>query len=72
MGVIAPHAEQAEKLRTLLRSQGVAVGGGGLLVGSTEQFQGLERRAIIISAVRSDPATDSSPTLRLIHLRPGD
>ncbi len=56
IGIITPYAKQAEKLRTLLRSQGVAVGGGGLLVGSTEQFQGLERRVIIISAVRSDPS----------------
>jgi helicase MOV-10 len=56
IGIITPYAKQAEKLRALLRSQGVAVGGGGVLVGSTEQFQGLERRVIIISSVRSDPS----------------
>ena len=56
IGIITPYAKQAEKLRTLLRSRGMAVGGGGLLVGSTEQFQGLERRVIIISTVRSDPS----------------
>ena len=56
IGIITPYAKQAEKLRTLLRSQSVEVGAGGLLVGSTEQFQGLERKVIIISAVRSDPS----------------
>ena len=56
IGIITPYAKQAAKIRTLLRSVGVEVGPGGLLVGSTEQFQGLERRVIIISAVRSDPS----------------
>jgi superfamily I DNA and/or RNA helicase len=56
IGIITPYAMQAVKLRMLLMSQGVPARGNGVMVGSTEQFQGQERRVIIISTVRSDPA----------------
>ncbi|KAJ1472185.1 AAA domain-containing protein, partial [Baffinella frigidus] len=56
IGIITPYAKMAEKIRTTLRSQGVEVGGNGIMVGTTEIFQGQERRVIIISTVRSDPS----------------
>ncbi|KAF6757614.1 RNA helicase [Ephemerocybe angulata] len=48
VGVIAPYHAQCLKLRTALRS--VA---DGIKVGSVEEFQGQERKVIIISTVRS-------------------
>ncbi|KAF9057246.1 P-loop containing nucleoside triphosphate hydrolase protein [Panaeolus papilionaceus] len=48
IGIIAPYHAQVVKLRTALRS--VA---DGVKVGSVEEFQGQERRVIIISTVRS-------------------
>ncbi|KAJ7150890.1 P-loop containing nucleoside triphosphate hydrolase protein [Mycena crocata] len=48
IGVITPYHAQCLKIRTRLRS--VA---GGVKVGSVEEFQGQERRVIIISTVRS-------------------
>ncbi|KAG6843566.1 hypothetical protein H0H93_000619, partial [Arthromyces matolae] len=48
IGVIAPYNAQCRKIRTALR--GVA---DGVKVGSVEEFQGQERRVIIISTVRS-------------------
>ncbi|KDQ06708.1 hypothetical protein BOTBODRAFT_244447 [Botryobasidium botryosum FD-172 SS1] len=48
IGVIAPYSAQCGKIRTILRQQY-----SGITVGSAEQFQGQERRAIIISTVRS-------------------
>jgi len=49
IGVISPYRKQAEKIKTLLRGKGME----GVKVGSVEEFQGQERRVIIISAVRS-------------------
>ena len=49
IGVISPYAKQCQKLRTLLASKGC----GGVQVGSVEQFQGQERRVVVISTVRS-------------------
>lgn len=51
IGIITPYAKQKQKLRQ-------AIYGGGarfseIKVGSTEEFQGQERRVIIISTVRS-------------------
>ncbi|KDQ06469.1 hypothetical protein BOTBODRAFT_149656 [Botryobasidium botryosum FD-172 SS1] len=46
IGVISPYSAQCGKIRTLLSSPEITVG-------STEQFQGQERTAIIISTVRS-------------------
>jgi hypothetical protein len=51
IGVISPYRKQVQKLRKLLEAKG----SGGVKVGSTEEFQGQERKVIIISAVRSDP-----------------
>ncbi|KAI0062690.1 P-loop containing nucleoside triphosphate hydrolase protein [Artomyces pyxidatus] len=48
IGVVAPYHAQCVKLRTLLRP--IAE---GIKVGSTEEFQGQERRVMIISTVRS-------------------
>ncbi|KAF7318307.1 RNA helicase [Mycena chlorophos] len=48
IGVIAPYHAQCLKIRTLLRT--VAE---GVKVGSVEEFQGQERKVIIISTVRS-------------------
>ncbi|KAI0062693.1 P-loop containing nucleoside triphosphate hydrolase protein [Artomyces pyxidatus] len=48
IGVIAPYHAQCVKIRTILRP--IA---DGIKVGSTEEFQGQERRVMIISTVRS-------------------
>lgn len=52
IGVITPYAKQKEKIRKYLRSKGL----DGVTVGTTEEFQGSERRVIIISTTRSDPS----------------
>ncbi|KAJ7669407.1 P-loop containing nucleoside triphosphate hydrolase protein [Mycena polygramma] len=48
IGVIAPYHAQCLKIRTALRAHA-----DGVKVGSVEEFQGQERRVIIISTVRS-------------------
>jgi len=53
IGIVTPYAKQVEKLTTLLRRNGIKVGGKELMIGSAEKFQGQERRVIIISTVRS-------------------
>ena len=52
IGVISPYKKQVEKLKELMCEKKWE----GLMVGSTEQFQGLERKAIVISTVRSVPS----------------
>lgn len=50
IGVIVPYMKQVQKLQTLLQcKEGVK----GVIVGSAETFQGVERKVIIISTVRS-------------------
>jgi helicase MOV-10 len=49
IGIITPYNKQAQKLKRLLRREGLEE----VKVGSTETFQGQERRVIIISTVRS-------------------
>ncbi|KAH7334376.1 P-loop containing nucleoside triphosphate hydrolase protein [Rhizoctonia solani] len=51
IGVITPYRQQCVKIRQLLNK----VGYGGVEVKVTEDWQGQERRVIIISTVRSDP-----------------
>jgi len=48
IGVISPYSAQCAKIRTLLRPQYSRI-----TIGSAEQFQGQERRVILISTVRS-------------------
>ncbi|ORY92487.1 P-loop containing nucleoside triphosphate hydrolase protein [Leucosporidium creatinivorum] len=47
IGVISPYAAQVRSLRRSINAEGI-------MVGSTEQFQGQERSVIIISTVRSN------------------
>ena len=49
---MTPYAAQARVIRALLPDAVAA----GLVVGSVERFQGAERRAIVVSTVRSLPA----------------
>ncbi|KAI8619601.1 P-loop containing nucleoside triphosphate hydrolase protein [Chytriomyces sp. MP71] len=48
-GVISPFREQVKLLRALLRANGL----GSVDVGTVEDYQGMERRIIVISIVRS-------------------
>jgi len=49
IGIITPYRKQVQKLRQLLDAKKL----DGVTVGSVEEFQGQERRIIIISTVRS-------------------
>mmetsp|Transcript_11849 Transcript_11849/g.14952 ORF Transcript_11849/g.14952 Transcript_11849/m.14952 type:complete len:444 (-) Transcript_11849:679-2010(-) len=49
IGIISPYFKQVQKIRMLLQKRGH----GDCKVGSVEEFQGSERRVIIISTVRS-------------------
>jgi len=51
IGVITPYRKQVTKLRMFLHSKGPSF--RGIKVGVTEEFQGREKRVIIISTVRS-------------------
>eukprot|EP00040_Diaphanoeca_grandis_P035093 m.219666 g.219666 ORF g.219666 m.219666 type:complete len:1197 (-) comp33300_c1_seq1:100-3690(-) len=55
IGIIAPYAKQVQKIKFALRIMGRINGQEPteIMVGSTEQFQGQERKVIIISTVRS-------------------
>ena len=52
IGVIAPYRRQVQKIRQILRKNNLDK---DIMVGSTEEFQGQERRIIIVSTVRSSP-----------------
>ncbi|KAH9829555.1 P-loop containing nucleoside triphosphate hydrolase protein [Rhodofomes roseus] len=54
IGVISPYSAQCSKIRALLGRRSTQL--EGVKVGTTEEFQGQERRVIIISTVRSNPA----------------
>jgi superfamily I DNA and/or RNA helicase len=49
-GIVTPYRKQVEKLRGLLNKHGYSK----IQVGSVEEFQGQERKVIIISTVRSN------------------
>lgn len=51
IGVITPYRRQVQKMRQLLRKNNLQE----VTVGSTEEFQGQERKVIIVSTVRSSP-----------------
>jgi len=51
IGVITPYRRQVQKIRGRLDQRGIK----GVTVGTTEEFQGQERRIIILSTVRSSP-----------------
>ena len=51
IGVISPYRRQVQKIRARLAAKNI----NDVTVGATEEFQGQERRVIIISTVRSRP-----------------
>lgn len=51
IGVITPYRRQVQKIREKLGEHGYKE----VTVGSTEEFQGQERRVVIVSTVRSNP-----------------
>ena len=55
IGVISPYRRQVQKIKDLMnhKFQRTRLDWKGITVGSTEEFQGQERRIIIISTVRS-------------------
>ena len=50
VGVVTPYRKQVQKLEQLLHNAGL----DEVKVGSVEEFQGQERKVIIISTVRSN------------------
>lgn len=53
IGIIAPYRKQVEKIRKALNSVGELSQWKEMKVGSVEEFQGQERKVIIVSTVRS-------------------
>ncbi|XP_068603628.1 putative helicase mov-10-B.2 [Brachionichthys hirsutus] len=58
IGIIAPYRKQVQKIRVALNKVGKELKNkdmNSLKVGSVEEFQGQERRVILVSTVRSSP-----------------
>ncbi|XP_074537209.1 putative helicase mov-10-B.2 [Halichoeres trimaculatus] len=53
IGIIAPYRKQVEKIRKALRADAVLSQWSDLKVGCVEEFQGQERKIIMVSTVRS-------------------
>ena len=51
IGVISPYRRQVQKIRARLAAKNI----NDVTVGATEEFQGQERRVVIMSTVRSSP-----------------
>jgi helicase MOV-10 len=51
IGIVSPYRGQITKIHRALERKKIT----GVGIGSVEEFQGLERRVIIISTVRSNP-----------------
>lgn len=65
IGIISPYSQQVKKIKYALASKNIK----DIKVGSVEQFQGQEKRAIIISVVRSTEAfleTDDDSTFSFL------
>jgi hypothetical protein len=62
IGIITPYNKQVHKITQGLESKNIR----GVKVGSTELFQGQERRIIVISCVRSNPELVESDRRHLI------
>nr|CAB3263914.1 putative helicase Mov10l1 [Phallusia mammillata] len=56
IGIITPYRKQVEKLRLMLKSLKIT----GIKVGSVEEFQGQEKKVVIVSTVRSRTASELS------------
>ena len=71
IGIISPYRRQVQKIRMLLEKKKIK-DSKDITVGSTEEFQGQERRIIIISTVRSKPTLLQSGicTENILYLPP--
>ena len=71
IGIISPYRRQVQKIRMLLEKKKIK-DSKDITVGSTEEFQGQERRIIIISTVRSKPTLLQSGicTKNILYLPP--
>ncbi|GAQ81308.1 RNA helicase SDE3 [Klebsormidium nitens] len=57
IGVVAPYRRQVQKFQRLLDAQGRSA----IRVGTVEEFQGQEKRVIIVSTVRAEHGADGEP-----------
>jgi len=55
IGIITPYRKQVEKIRLALREKKVLNEDEDISIGTVEQFQGSEKKVIILSLVRSPP-----------------